>query len=83
MITDQVIKRTSTQVGQEYAAICAELGDVKHMMHEHEIKTAELHSRLHLLKLEFKEAEAKELKPKVAEDHFVDEAHPFVSDVAP
>lgn len=86
MISDQQIKRPLEQIGQEYAALCSQLGDIKHTMHEHEIKTAELHAHLTLLKQEFKAAEEKEkLKAPPVEivDSFVDEAHPFVSDVAP
>jgi hypothetical protein len=85
MISDQQVKRPLEQIGQEYAALCSQLGDTKHMIHEHELTVAELHARLTMLKHEFKEAEelAKTKPSVVPPDAFVDEAHPFVADVAP
>ncbi len=90
MIQDQQVKRPVEHIGQEYAAVCSQLGDVLHSVHEHELTKAELHAKLSLLKREFKEAEElakaiaqKEQEAKILPDNFVDEAHPFVSDIAP
>lgn len=82
MISDQQVKRPLDQIGQEYAALCSQLGDLRQLMHEQELKQAEIHAHLTMLKSEFKEAEALErLKSPPVE--IVDEAHPFLKDVAP
>lgn len=82
MISDQQIKRPLEQIGQEYAALCSQLGDLSHTMHEHELKQAELYAHLTILKSEFKEAEALE-RLKAPPAQVMDEAAPFVTDVAP
>lgn len=80
----KITKRTADEVKAEYAKLCQEAGDLSYMVKEHEAMLEQRHERMLQLKREYQEAEAHaKTQVPVTEDHFHDEAHPFVGDVAP
>lgn len=80
----KINKRTLEEVKLDYAKLCQEAGDLSYMIKDHEAMLEQRHERMLQLKHEYQEAEALAKAPiPVTEDHFHDEAHPFVGDVAP
>ncbi len=75
-------KRSTEEIKLEYAKIAQEAGDLGYLIKEHEAYLEQRHEQMLKLKHEYQEAEKITPVP-VAEDHFVDEAHPFTADVAP